>query len=220
VSTSEYGGRVRLPTARLEGRETLSSHALRVLASNAHHYADQKCNHLVNWTAARTSLMAAGQGYMQPFQLSTSFARVASYGPIPLTLKPDRTAYPVRLELAAASSSGGTNVDFAAMLVSSVALGSDFVRDSAIIANHGVIFAGTTSATPAWLAASSGSTFFAPSQSIVEAALGARNTLTDTSGSPATVDTCEVFLVVYARGANLAVTPRLYGVHLSEYVGT
>jgi hypothetical protein len=219
VSTSEYGGRVRLSSTRLADTVDVSAHALRVLASTAHHYADQKCNHLVNWTAAKTSMMAAGQGYMQPFQNSTDFARVMSYGPLPLTLKPDRTAYPVRLELAAASSVFGTTVTFAAVLVPQLALGSDFVEDTTIVSQHGVIFTGVSATTPSWRGASSGSTFFVPDQSIVDAALGARDTLTDTSGTPATVDTREVWLVVYAKRSGAA-TPRLYGVHLSEYVGT
>jgi hypothetical protein len=220
VSTSAYGGRVRLPAARLEGREALSSHALRVLANNAHHYADQKCLHLVNWTAAKTSMMAAGQGYLVPFQISTQFARVTTYGPIPLTLRADRTAHPVRLELAAASSSLGVNVDFAAVLTADPSGGDELVEDATIVAQNGVIFTGVSATTPSWRGAASGSTFFTPAQSIVDAALGSRDTLADTGGSPATVDTCEVFLVIYAKSASLVVTPRLYGVHLSEYVGT
>ncbi|UJR81496.1 hypothetical protein [Sandaracinus amylolyticus] len=221
MTTSEYEGRVLLPSTRLEGRESLSSHALRLLASNAHHLADQRCNHLVNWVAPKISLASPGQTTVVariPNPVSTSFVRVAMYGPLPLTPRDEGRSYPLRLELAGAASSAGTAVTFAAVLVPAPTLGTDYVTDSSIIANRGVIFAATTSTTPAWLAAASGSKFFELDPSIVAEGWGARPTLRDTGGEPASVDTCEAWLVIYAKSAG-PVTPRVYGVHLSEYVG-
>lgn len=212
MTTSLYGGRVRTPAGRLDYTNDVSSRALRKLVSNAHHYADQKCHSLVSWVAP------TGR-FREPTTATTDFARLAMYGPLPLTLRDDYAAYSLRLELAGASASAGTGVTFGAVVVPSIVLGTDFVNDSALITGSGAIFTTTTSITPAWLTTSAGTKFFDLAPSVIDAGFGVRSTLTDTGGEPTEVETCEVWLVVYARTANIAVKPRLFGVHLSEYVG-
>lgn len=217
MTTSIYGGRVLVPADRLGASEPVTSHAARLLANNALHYADQKAHCLVNWTAPRTSLMPAGHtGYRVPNPVSTSWTRLAVWGPLPVTLRANRVAYPVRLELAGATSSALASVTFGAVLVPSVEIGTDYVEDTAFTAGAGVIFAATASTTPAWLAAATGSKYFVRG---AEPGARTRDTILDEGGEPTTVETVETYLVVYAKTSSIDGTPRLYGVHLSEHVG-
>lgn len=221
MSTSDLEGRILVPSARLASAEDVSSRALRTLANNAHHYADQKCHHLVNWVSPASGVVPVGwTPYLVPSPVSTDFVLLSAFGPFPLTVHGDRSSYDLRLELLGATSSGGTAVTFAAVVVDDPERARRYVEDAADTPDAGVIFTATSSATPAWLAATTGAKQFQPSRSLVDRMWGARSTLLDTGGDPTTVDTCEAFLVVFAKTANVLATPRLYGVHLSEYVGT
>lgn len=218
MTTSEYGGRVRVSASILNTEEPLGTRGTKVLASNAHHFADMKCNHLVNWVAARTALLET-PGYRSPDAPTTDFARLCAWGPLPLTIRPDRSAYPLRLELAGATSNVIGGAVFGAVLVPDLALGTEFVEDTTFTTGRGAIFKSTSSTTAAWLDTDFGAKYFGLSRSVSDPGWGARHTLVDTGGHPTTVDTCEAWLVVYAKTSNIAALPRLYGVHLSEHVG-
>lgn len=215
MSTSQFGYRVRFPSTRLAEREPVSSKALKLLANNAHHYADQKCNHLVNWVAPQTSLTTSAN-YLQSTGSESVWSLLTIHGPFPITIHGNGTrAYRMRLRLAGATS-GLATASFAAVLAPGG--GKPPVGPDSITPGFGATFA-TASTTPAWLAAVDGALFFEPHPSLITPALQPISTFTDTGGTPASVDTYQLNLHIFTKTSSDDVATRLWAVHLSEYVG-
>jgi hypothetical protein len=222
MSTSPRVGRMRFPAGFGAAREPLTAHRARgIYANNALHFADTKCNHWVNWVAPKAAAVGGNVLVRIPNPITTTWSRVAVFGPFPMTLRADGTPYPVRMELLGATASGGTAVEFGCALVAEVAHGADLIEDAGSrIDGFGVVYSSTSSATPAWLTAAQGAVFFTPSTSLVGRGRKLRSTLVDTGGAPANVETTEVYVVAWGKSASAIVAPRIYGMHVSEYVGT
>ena len=199
--------------------EPLSAHRVRnLVANNALHFADQKCNTLVNWVAPRVAA-TGNKRVRSPNPISTSWARAAIFGPHRLTLRADGAPYTLRIALAGATATGGTSVEFGLVLVPDPALGAELLEDAASrISGFGATFAATTSTTPNWLAVAQGASSFVPSNTLARGR-SVRSTLVDTGGAPALVELVEAWTVVWAKSASAVVAPEVWGVHVSEYVG-
>lgn len=215
MSTSEHGYRVAFPASRLSGAEDLSPFALKTIANNAHHYADEKCNHLVNWVAPRQSVMTTGAGYIEQSPSETEWRHLTKHGPFPITLHGSGGGYRMRLRLAGAAQAGSI-ASFAAILVPFG--GNPIVWPDNVSQGYGARYF-TSSTTPAWLTPAAGTELFIPHPSLVTPSLRAVSTFTDTGGDPVTVDITQIELWIFAKSNVVDVAGRLYGVHFSEYVG-
>lgn len=212
MSTSPLGGRVRFQLSGAGDTAPLSTALVRDrLLNNALHFADQNARTLVNWTAPAVAYVRT------PVKISTTYEVVDSIGPLPLTLQASGAPYRLRVELLGASSSGGSSVTFACVLSSGPMSDGAAPTDISAISDRAVEFTATTSTTAAWLTAAVGDVLFDP-----EASLGLSrtrfDTLTDTGGDATAVDVPTVYVTFYAKAAAGA-TPRMWGAHVSEYVG-
>lgn len=216
MSTSIFEGRVRFDASRSEGTFPLSTTLVRDrVLNNALHFADENARALVNWMAPDATLIGANT-YRTPEAVATSYRLVECYGPLPITLHADGSPYRIRAHVFGASS-GGHGVTFAIVLSPVVLTDGGEATDLASISDRAVEYAATSSASPSWLAAGVGAVTFDPPASVVGSDF--RDTLTDTSGDPTAVEIPVVYAAVFAKTANVASTPLLYGVHISEYVG-
>lgn len=216
MSTSPRAGRVRFPATRLDASHVVSAHRARnLVANNALHYADTKCSHLVNWMAPNAT--AAGvDTHREPDPVSDSYTRLDAWGPCRITRDKDGRPYTLRLRLMGASSNGVDVCTFAIVVLPELPSSFGLAEDATALTGIGASFK-STSATPAWLTLEDGSDLFVPSR------FGRRRfrTLVDTAGADIETEVAVVYVVVFAKSANPAsATPRLYGVQVSEYVGT
>lgn len=203
---------MRFPDWVFDGREPVTAHRARnLVANNALHYADAKCSHLVNWMAATGSGKTLSRS---PDPVSSDYTRLGAWGPVRLTRKADGTPYTVRMRLNAGMFGGGALCTFALVLVPD--LPSSLGLVGTVVTGLGATYT-TTSLTPAWLSVVDGADVFVPSRH----ALRRRRMLVDTGGADTEVEVAETYVAVFAKSANPATTtPVLYGVHVSEYVGT
>lgn len=218
MSTSPLGGRVRFELARAGDVGPLSTTLVRDrILNNALHYADENARVLVNWMApdaARTG----GNGARTPVSVSTSHRLIESRGPFALTAHADGRAYRIRAEVFGASS-GGHDVTFALVLSPAPLTAPGEAVDVARMLDRAVEYSPTSSSTPSWLTAALGSTLLDTGRYLVDLGVMRFPTLVDTASDPTVVDVPSVYVSVFAKTANVASTPQLYGVHVSEYVG-
>lgn len=215
MSTSPRVGRVQFPATLLDGREPLTAHRARnLIANNALHYADTKCSHLVNWMAP-DSTASAKDLTRRPSPVSTDYTRLGAWGPHRITRKDDGTPYTVRLRLhAAVAGVAGVDCTFALVLVPD--LPSSLGLVGTVATGLGATFV-TSSLTPDWLTVTDGADVFVPSRHTMRR----YRTLVDTGGADTEVEVASLYVAVFAKSANPATTtPVLYGVHVSEYIGT
>lgn len=215
MSTSPRGGRVRFPEWVFDDREPVTAHRARnLVANNALHYADTKCSHMVNWLAP--SEAASGKDLSRrPDPVSTDYTRLGAWGPFRITRRDDGAPYTMRLRLrAGVDGVAGVTCTFALVVVPD--LPSSLGLVGTVAAGLGATYT-TTSLTPAWLSVVDGADVFVPSRH----ALRRYRTLVDTGGADIEAEVATVHVAVFAKSANAATTtPVLYGVHVSEYVGT
>ena len=218
MSTSPRTGRRAFPSTLLDADAPIDAYTARdVVFNNALHMADEAGGVWVNWVCVRDAISSkAGAEYGVGDILGASeWNRLMSFGPVNLTLFDDYTPYQLRCALLGADAAGA-GADYAEF---AIVIG-DFYGSRAYVDGTGpsILFAQTTSATPAWLAASTpASDLITLERRHIDPRLVRRATLDDTGGLAVEVVTCEVWVNVWARATGAAV-PALYGLHVAEYL--
>jgi len=101
MSTSEYEAFIRRDVVnQVTGNRPMDAGFARVVVNNALHLADECGQVLVN-SVGRTSKGLSGQT-----TTSTAWARIASFGPFPVRVRPDGQPYKYRIRVAANNGGG------------------------------------------------------------------------------------------------------------------
>lgn len=225
TASSPKAGRVLYPASYQQSDDPLDSVLYRnVVANNALHAADQTSRVFVNWRAVKSSLVTGNpKTHLEPDQLgaANTWYPIGIFGPWPMSLWDDLVPYKVRVELVGASTGGATATFGMAIAPVEGPFNPTRMLDSGTDNVDRLIFATTTSATPAILAASTGSDLITPSPLAIRTSEMPRQTLDDTGGALIEVITHDIAFHVYAKssGTGAGSLPKLYGLHIAEFVG-
>lgn len=210
MSTSEFGYLVTTDAAiYCKENKPLGPIVARTVLNNLNHLSDEAGQVRVNFNAQATPTTVTAN---LPW-LIMSFA-------VPVTQRQSGDSYKMRIRIAGAAETAGTNVYFTAVLGVPTASGA---RGSwGGFGDQEFVTATTSSDTGAWLTgasqgpAASSTLVYLPSALVTTKDF----TTTDTiSGSAKTISVPMTQLSIYGTTASAAVKPVLYGVYLAEYVG-
>lgn len=224
TATSPRGGRTRFPPSYQQADDPLDAVLMRdVVLNNALHAADQSARVLVNWVVPKGSLIAGNQDpVLAPDSLgaAATWYPIATFGPWPVSCYEGLQPYPLRVQLAGAST-GGATAEFALSFGRPVGAPATYFLDTGDDNVHRLLFVGTTSSTPAWLAPTSGLDLVTVSPEIVASGLTRRSTLDDAGGLAIEVIVPELEISLWARssGTGSGSLPKVYGLHIAEFVG-
>ncbi len=220
MSTSPYGYRVRtggqFGTA---GTSPISAvYARRVLVNNLCHYADVYGQVRAAWSGSAL----ASKGYLETTTPTIVDGPYLAWSTVfPIALRAGAEAYKLRIRIAGATSNALYACRFRAVLAPQTTIASRLTE----AADHVFLTATTSSTTGAWLTgASQGSgaytTMIELSREDVASAMTVTSTPADIGGAVRAVPQCLLALNVYGQTANVAATPRLFGVYAAEWIGS
>jgi len=210
MSTSEFGFLIATdPLVYCAENKPLGPVVTRTVLNNLNHLSDEAAQVRVNDGTAR-----------QPTTVTANFPWLIISYMVPVTQRQSGDSYKMRIRIAGAAETAGTNVYFTAVLGTPTASGA---RGSwGGFGDQEFVTSTTSSDTPAWLTgtsqgpAASGTLVYLPSALVTTQAF---DTLDTVGGSRKTVNVPMTQLSIYGTTANATVKPVLYHVYLAEYVG-
>ena len=217
TARSPKGGRRPFDPTRFDGYSPVGANACRdTLINNIVHSADEaNAKVLVNWNAPDPALITGTpQTYVTgDLEAAATWYHIGSYGPYGLNAFADGTPYTLVCELEAASSVAATAVRVA------IQVGAYSVSPTSEIYGSGTnsLRWDTSSATRAWLTSTAATNLIVPSRASFVPP-GVWETTDDAGGEPREVLQCNVWINVFGYSAGGVAEPRIYGMHVREYV--
>ena len=196
----------------------------RVVANNLHHAADSMGQVRVNyWPAKPFGGNLAGFAETDGIDEAGRWYLMGGcpMGPWPLTLRADGTPYRLVIRMAAAVSSGAGTADLRVIIAPSYSSALEGLTED----SDRVYLAANVSATSSTLVTgvsqgdASSSTFLDVPRDLAVSWIQEWPTFDDVSGaSPVSIQACMVSAWVFAKSTSTSAEPRLYGLHLHEYI--
>jgi hypothetical protein len=224
MASSELGHYVRFDEALLEGsgsaNDPFDTGLARRAPGNLDHLADQYAQHLVNWTSPTTSdyftidadTIADDTYYAlwksAPFDMALAHFLNADG-------VPELQTYRCRCRLRVGSNSGGTAARFKAVLAQQGAGEPELLEGEHLTPGpNATNQISVTTATSSWQAASG---LIYLDETRVRRASADVATVDSIGGAPITVRWLRAQLVVFGQRDTSSASPRLFGVHLSQF---
>jgi hypothetical protein len=200
------------------------------LLDTALHKADSIAQVRYAWTAPDPSLLAGNETPETIPHTGTDldeatvdsprwfgFGEGVTYCP---KVRADGSAYPLRIDLAGASS-GGDRVDFAVVVVPRLEAGIQPLWGATPI-GISKVYSDITATSAAWLTPDDGSRMVEIPRTVIDRALALESpwsTLTDIGGDRTSVVMPLLRVAVYAQTFDAASSPELHGLVVAEYIG-
>jgi len=234
MATSPHSGVILYDTTLFDDEDPMSTALLRdAVFGSALHKADEMAQVRACWVGTDDSLSSVDQTWLEPRDgISMEVATGASNGArwyeytlravlIP-KIKADGTPYPIRVELAGASS-GGHQVDFGIVAVPRLATVGRYAWGDVDPIYPFKTYTNITSGTPAWLTPDGGSYVLDLPRTLIDEALALESafwTKTDIGGENVTIQAPMIEIYPLAQTFNAGSTPELWGFSVAEYIGT
>lgn len=207
-------GRRDFAVADFASGDAVSSYRVRdQLIGNAMHCADQRCyQHAINWMSCASGFGATQSTWTAPVPTTGVWSLVRSVKGLHMPVHDDGVIGGVNVGIYAASAGGGANVMFAVMIGNA---------NDAIDVTQGntVIFTSTSSTTPAWLSASSGSVNIVPQINQLLPSIKTRSVLR-ADGTSSAIQMLEPSINIFQLTTNKAFAGVIYGFHAHAFRGT
>ena len=217
TTRSPRGGRRIFDATLLDGQSAVDAMVCRdALMNNALHAADEgNAKVWINWSAPDPALITGTpQTYLTgDLEAAATWFRIISYGPFGLSVFADGTPYTLVCEVEAAASA-------AAAVRVAVQVGPLMSSPTSEIyaATSNTLRWDTSSATRAWLTSTTTTNLIVPTASAFMPP-AVRPTTDVDAGEPREVLQCEVWVNVFGYSVLGVQQPRIYGMHVREYVG-